>query len=105
MFVKVSCPVPFFTARLPPSPMLCLQIRLVEGRDRPIDRLAKNVLLFGEQDAGEEDVSCFDLFKGCYGSTAVLGAAVSCHSFSAAFSFALPTQFCCGATSRCVCAC
>eukprot|EP00904_Undaria_pinnatifida_P005010 jgi/Undpi1/1639/HiC_scaffold_11.g05029.m1 len=32
------------------------KIRLVEGRDRPIDRLAKNVLLFGEQDAGEEDV-------------------------------------------------
>lgn len=35
----------------------CVQIRLVEGRDRPIDRLAKNVLLFGQQDAGEVDVS------------------------------------------------
>ena len=33
------------------------QIRLVEGRDRPIDRLAKNVLLFGQQDEGEVDVS------------------------------------------------
>lgn len=28
----------------------------MEGRDRPIDRLAKNILLFGEQDEGEEDV-------------------------------------------------
>lgn len=35
----------------------CEQIRLVEGRDRPIDRLAKNVLLFGQQDEGEADVS------------------------------------------------
>lgn len=35
----------------------CEQIRLVEGRDRPIDRLAKNVLLFGQQDEGEVDVS------------------------------------------------
>ncbi|CAM9269242.1 unnamed protein product [Scytosiphon promiscuus] len=32
------------------------KIRLVEGRDRPIDRLAKNVLLFGQQDEGEVDV-------------------------------------------------
>ncbi|CAM9859257.1 unnamed protein product, partial [Hapterophycus canaliculatus] len=32
------------------------KIRLVEGRDRPIDRLAKNVLLFGQQDEGEADV-------------------------------------------------
>eukprot|EP00903_Cladosiphon_okamuranus_P015664 g14466.t1 len=32
------------------------KIRLVEGRDRPIDRLAKNVLLFGQQDKGEVDV-------------------------------------------------
>ncbi|CAM9158107.1 unnamed protein product [Ascophyllum nodosum] len=32
------------------------KIRLVEGRDRPIDRLAKNVILFGEQDKGEEEV-------------------------------------------------
>lgn len=45
-------------------PLLCVlvltwyeQIRLVEGRDRPIDRLAKNVLLFGQQDEGEADVS------------------------------------------------
>lgn len=29
----------------------------MEGRDRPIDRLAKNVLLFGQQDEGEVDVS------------------------------------------------
>ncbi|CAM9386626.1 unnamed protein product, partial [Choristocarpus tenellus] len=28
-------------------------IRLVEGRDKPIDRLAKNVLLFGDQSAEE----------------------------------------------------
>ncbi|CAM9983823.1 unnamed protein product [Ectocarpus sp. 12 AP-2014] len=32
------------------------KIRLVEGRDRPIDRLAKNVILFGEQDQGEGEV-------------------------------------------------
>lgn len=29
----------------------------MEGRDRPIDRLAKNVLLYGERDDGEDDVS------------------------------------------------
>lgn len=34
-----------------------VQIRLVEGRDRPIDRLAKNVLLFGERGEGEDEVS------------------------------------------------
>ncbi|CAM9186514.1 unnamed protein product [Pylaiella littoralis] len=32
------------------------KIRLVEGRDRPIDRLAKNTLLYGEKDEGEVDV-------------------------------------------------
>lgn len=37
--------------------IFCEQIRLVEGRDRPIDRLAKNVILFGEQDQGEGEVS------------------------------------------------
>lgn len=45
----------------------CGQIRLVEGRDRPIDRLAKNVLLYGEQDQGEGDVSLESIRKavGC----------------------------------------
>lgn len=51
-------------------PVCCEQIRLVEGRDRPIDRLAKNVLLFGEQDEGEDDVryvaeSCVFMASTC----------------------------------------
>lgn len=64
------------TRLLDATSLFGLKIRLVEGRDRPIDRLAKNVLLFGEQDAGEEDVRCFSRFFR--GATAVLGAAVSC---------------------------
>lgn len=51
--------LPFVADKAPRFPTVsayCEQIRLVEGRDRPIDRLAKNVLLFGEQDEGEDDV-------------------------------------------------
>lgn len=52
------------TVSLPCGCVSGRQIRLVEGRDRPIDRLAKNVLLFGQQDEGEVDVSertCFEI--------------------------------------------